>query len=176
MTSTNRIALDSEVWAQIEASAVDKGNGLFHPKSSDMKFLTEKILSKEGKTHGNFDIKYLSRRLYKEPHKVTTPYLTINAKCKDCTGAECKYKIFRRDKPDENEPTVVFEVIRTGDHCHQEGVKAIRGAEKRKKVAEEMVLISNGSAQDYVLKKIARGEPHSTEEVFLTVIIYSFIT
>ena len=45
MTSTSRIAIDSEVRAQIEASAVDKGDGLFHIKCSDIR----RFLVKKGK-------------------------------------------------------------------------------------------------------------------------------
>lgn len=162
--ATYRVGLDYEAWLEVVAQAVDKGKDLFHLQCKDMKLFTEKILGKE-KPPVPFEIKYIARRLYKTPIRTDTPYVTINGNCKG-ENCGCKYKIVREHEPDVNQPTVVFEVTRIGDHKNHEPITEVRGAEKRKNVAEDMILTSNGSAQDYVLKKIAKGEPHASEEVF----------
>ena len=86
-------------------------------------------------------------RHYTESKRSTVPQLVISAKCSLC---EAKYSVKVKEKIQEKDSIVIFDVTRLKEHeRHDQKKQNMRGL-NRQKVVEDVILKSNGSSKNYV--------------------------
>lgn len=90
-------------------------------------------------------------RLYVNPKRSTTNFLSINAQCSYCRSTQRNsYKFTVSERPVEANQLVIINVQNSGKHEHH-GKKQIRG-DKRVAMAHDVQINSNGSSLNYVNK------------------------
>ena len=79
--------------------------------------------------------------------------------------SDTKYAIKIHKKPSADATQVSIEVTRNGEHSHQQKTQIRRG--DRDRVAEDCLLVANGSAKNYVdhLKGVGVQDPPSVDAI-----------
>lgn len=101
-------------------------------------------------------LQHQNSRLHMKFTRGDTPYITVNAKCNQCTKCSATYKIYRKALPEEGKHYVTFEVSVFGTHDHDtsNGNKQVRG-EERVELANRIFSDHGGSSHAARLHDLA---------------------